>query len=346
MKCCIECFKDSEIRTAIKSYKKEGNCGFCGGKNVFVCDSDDVSNPLLDLLTGFLDIYSLSDLEEAKLLKHSLEEDWDIFRVGADAIQMIIQEFSWFDRSAEILNEKVIISKKYDADYLDKYCIVRGYSWQTFATSIKYGNRFHSNIFCADAFIYFLDGISKTYPSETHFFRARIAENIGGFSTGEMGMPPPDKRSAGRVNPEGIGILYLSSDDETVFNEIRASTFDYVTIGTFELLKDIRVVNLSGISKTSPFSFQGEVEKYAVNREVFPEIALEIAKPLRRGDSPLEYLPTQYIAEFIKSQGYDGVEFTSTLRDGGNNIAAFNESLFKCVDVKTIEITKIMYEIR
>lgn len=346
MKCCAECFKDNEIRSVIQSYKKKGNCGFCGGKNVSICDSDDLSNPLLDLLTSFLDIYSVSDLEEAKLLKHSLEEDWDIFRVGADAIQMIIQEFSWFDLSADILNEKVIISKKHDVDYLDENCIVRGSSWGGFSKSIKSENRFHSNIFRADAFTYFLEGIAKPYPAGTHFFRARIAENKDGFSICAMGTPPPDKRSAGRVNPEGIGILYLSSDDKTVLNEIRASVFDYVTIGTFELLQDISVVNLSGISRTSPFSHQGELERYAVNREVFSEIALEIAKPLRRSDSPLEYLPTQYIAEFIKSRGYDGVEFTSTLREEGSNIAAFNESYFRCVEVKTIEISKIQYEIR
>lgn len=36
------------------------------------------------------------------------------------------------------------------------------------------------------------------------------------------------------------------------------------------------------------------------------ELSKEIAKPLRRSDSTLEYLPTQYISEFVKSQGYDG----------------------------------------
>ena len=147
-----------------------------------------------------------------------------------------------------------------------------------------------------------------------------------------MGAPPKGNRSAGRINPEGIGVLYLSSDDKTVLNEIRANTFDYVTIGKFKSLKDIKVVNLSGISETSPFLYQGELEKYAANRKVFQEIAIEIAKPLRRSDSLIEYLPTQYIAEFIKSQGY--------------NVAIFDETLFECVSVNTVEVAKIQYEIR
>jgi hypothetical protein len=103
---------------------------------------------------------------------------------------------------------------------------------------------------------------------------------------------------------------------------------------------------LSGISGTSPFLYQGELEKYAANRIVFQEIAIEIAKPLRRSDSPIEYLPTQYISEFIKSQSYDGVEYASTLREGGYNVAIFDETLFECVGVNTIEVTKIQYETR
>ena len=140
-----------------------------------------------------------------------------------------------------------------------------------------------------------------------------------------------------------IPALYLSSDCETVLHEVRATTHDYITIGEFRLQRDIEVVNLSGFSNTSPFLYQGEIEKYAANRKVFQEIALELAKPLRRNDSPLEYLPTQYIAEFIKSQGYDGVEYASTLRQGGHNLAVFNEELFECTSVNTIEISKIVY---
>jgi hypothetical protein len=161
-----------------------------------------------------------------------------------------------------------------------------------------------------------------------------------------MGAPPINHRSAGRVNPDGIGILYLSSDVETVLNEVRANTFDFVTIGEFQAIRSITVVNLSGISHTSPFLYEGELEKIAVNRKVFQEIAFEIAKPLRRTDSLIEYLPTQYIAEFIKRQRYDGVEYASTLRQDGYNIAIFDPSLFNCKRVYTSEIIRIDYSKR
>ena len=64
---------------------------------------------------------------------------------------------------------------------------------------------------------------------------------------------------------------------------------------------------------------------------------------MRRSDSLLEYLPTQYITEFIKSKGYAGVEYTSTMGTGGRNIAVFDESLFVGVSVHNVEIKTIRY---
>ncbi|WP_156956491.1 RES family NAD+ phosphorylase [Stenoxybacter acetivorans] len=225
--------------------------------------------------------------------------------------------------------------------------MVRGASWSKFSDSIKNENRFHSGMFNADVFASFLSIVAKNYPAGSKMFRARIAPSKSGFPTSGMSIPPKSFRSAGRVNPEGIGILYLSSDDKTVLNEVRANTFDYVCIGEFQSKRDIMVVNLSGLSSTSPFLYDGELEKYAANRKVFQEIAIELARPLRRSDSPLEYLPTQYISEFIKNQKrYDGIEYASTLRDGGYNLALFDEELFECVNVYTTEVTGIEYKTR
>lgn len=116
------------------------------------------------------------------------------------------------------------------------------------------------------------------------------------------------------------------------------------TVGDFIAQKDLIVVDLSAISKMSPFLYQGDIEQFFINRQAFQDIALEIAKPLRRNDSPLEYLPTQYISEFIKSQGYDGVAYESTMNPSGYNIAVYNETLFECNNVTTVEVKKVNYE--
>jgi hypothetical protein len=346
MKCCVECFKDIHIRNIIEKQGGIGDCDYCSHRDVAVYNLSIIPNSITDIIIGLIQIYSVSDLPDAKPLKTALHDDWDIFNAGIATIQTLVIDLcsSVIGSDSDIFTKNVIISQLLDNDFIREYCVVRGLSWGQFAESIKYENRFHSGVFNADAFASFLSIITKSYSAGTEFYRARITHNGSGYTTNEMCMPPKEKRSAGRINPEGIGVLYLSSDEKTVLNEVRASTFDYVSIGTFKLTKDIRVVNLSGISGTSPFLYGGELEKYAANRKVFREIAAEIAKPLRRSDSPIEYLPTQYIAEFIKSQGYNGVEYASTLREGGNNIAVFDEMLFDCVSVHTVEVSEITYK--
>ncbi|MDR1060094.1 MAG: RES family NAD+ phosphorylase [Clostridiales bacterium] len=350
MKCCVECFKDVYIRRAIENLGAIGDCDYCSHRNVAVCDVSARPNPIADAVAGLVQIYSVSDSAGAKPLRAALHDDWDIFSAGAATIQALAADLCGsaigLSPGADIFAKGVAIPQLLDEDFLSEFGVVRGRRWEQFAESIKYKNRFHSGMFNADAFASFLTKIARRHVAGTEFYRARIARGRGGFAAGEMGAPPPGKRSAGRINPEGIGVLYMASDDRTALSEVRANTFDYVAVGRFRAARDVKVVNLSGISGTSPFLYQGELEKYAANRKVFQEIAAEIAKPLRRSDSPIEYLPTQYIAEFIKSQGYDGVEYASALMEGGHNIALFDEALAECVGVNTIEVAKIQYETR
>lgn len=345
MNCCIECFRDTEIRAIIKSYGQKGVCDFCTSKDVFVCDADDPSNPISEMIVDLMQIYSISDVAEAKPLKVAFRDDWDIFSAETETILILTKRLcaSVYSGDADIFTKNVIIKQTVDNEFLRDYGVVRGHSWDEFSEALKRENRFHCGMFNGDQFALFLDMFKKDYPIGTRMYRARVSADKSGFSENDMGIPPYGRRIAGRINPEGIGVLYLSSDELTVLNEVRASTFDFITIGTFQAVRDVKIADLSGIGKTSPFSFDIDLEKFAANRKVFQELATEIAKPLRRNDSSLEYLPTQYIAEFIKSQNYDGVEYESTIIKGGRNLAAFDENTFRCIDTKTIEISEIKY---
>jgi hypothetical protein len=355
MNCCVNCFRDSEIRTVISSLNRIGDCDFCMSKGVAVYDAGLAPNRISDMIIGLVQAYSRSDGEGAKPLEYALRDDWDIFgeRVSAGGAERVLAltkalcapEYSGDDG---IFAGNVAIPRLSDTDFLRECGVVRGRSWDEFSNSIKHENRFHSGLFNAGAFASVLSSVAKSYPAGSRMYRARIAPDKSGFpaDNGHMGVPPKGKRSGGRINPEGVGVLYLSSDIGTALSEVRASSFDYVAIGEFESARDATVVNLSGMALTSPFLYEGEVERFAANRKVFREIAAEIAKPLRRSDSPLEYLPTQYIAEFIKSRNYGGVEYASTLRQGGQNLAVFDESLFGCVGVQTVEVSEVLYSTR
>lgn len=345
MKCCCECFKDSQIRQIISSENIIGSCDFCGAVEVPVLDIA-VENKVTELIVNLIQKYEISDHSDARPLFNVLAEDWDVFTGDTPQIRKLLTEIcnglNEIDRT--ILNGKVIIPELLDDDYQKEYGVLRGESWQTFCDYIKYKNRFHSIVFNADSFASFLSSTVLQCDVNTTLLRGRICNNQEGFSIMEMYGPPVGKRSAGRINPEGIGVLYLASTEETVLAESRAYTYDYITIGKFRPKHDLRLVNLAAITTMSPFSYEGDIETYAINRRVLKDMAKEIAKPLRKTDTPFEYLPTQYIAEFVKSQGYDGVQYESTIEKNGFNVALFDQNLVECFEVKTYEVTKIKYE--
>ena len=348
MKCCVRCFKDILLRKTIEEFGTIGDCDFCSSRNVKVYDISS-QNEIADKIIDLIQTYDTSSCKEAKPLKVALHDDWSVFSGGTEAIQTLVfalcAPYPEMASISDKISANVIIPQAYDEEYINDYGVVKGQSWQQFSDEIKYGNRFHNNLFNGDALSSFLSVDVKDIKPTDKLFRARIASDISGFKIKGMGAPPKELRRQGRANPEGIGILYLASDEQTALNEVRANVYDYVTIGTFRAKKKLRIVNLSAISELSPFSF-AELASFYINREVFREMAAEIAKPQRRSDSPLEYLPTQFIAEFVKAQEYDGVAYDSTLNNDGHNLAIFDENNFRCVSVKTIEVTSVEYQHR
>lgn len=338
MNCCTECFCDTQIRAMITANNQIGECSFCGSKNVSIYPVDKQTD-LSDLISEVVGMYE--EFDDGEPLFQLLINDWTIFNKALPRANALVSAFCAviFGDCGSIHNIKARIPRS----ATENYGIFGGHTWEEFSTAIKRKNRFHNAFFRADQFATFLTYATKKYLKGTILFRARIWPDNKGLDVGEMGAPPLGRRKAGRVNPEGIGVLYLTSDEKTALSEVRASAFDFVSIGRFRLLKDINIVNISGLSNISPALYSSGLESLTANIKVFSDIAKEIAKPLRRNDSQLEYLPTQYITEFIKSKGYTGVEFASTMGTGGHNIAVFDETLLQCEDVHDVEIKKLEY---
>ena len=109
------------------------------------------------------------------------------------------------------------------------------------------------------------------------------------------------------------------------------------------------MVDLRAITEISPFVDGLEYLDHAINKQYLEKLNSEMSKSLRRSDSTLDYVPTQYIVDFIKSiehngtQEYDGIEYNSTTNPGGYNLAIFNPDLFECVSVSVYDIEKLQY---
>lgn len=355
----INCFEDVEIRTIISSIGEKGTCDLTGEKNVYIYDTEHVLEDY-DLKAYFLeiiDIYTPESMlpfdfpsDNLKLIEEILVSDWSIFSVPKENVKLIIVAIckSEYSEDSKIFTERVGLEKLCDSDFLRRNCLTKESTWEKFTSSIKSINRFHSNHINLDLLkMFFESPIMQNVieKGDTKFYRARISDE-NGFKKNEMGPPPMGLITAGRANSQGIRCLYLSNDEITTIHEIRARDFDYISIGKFKAKQELQIVDLSNLDKISPFSMDVfSAEWFSINMSILKKISREIAKPLRRQDSDLDYLPSQYIADYIKSLGYDGICYRSTLNKKGVNYAIFDSKKFECVEVDLVHIDSVKYEI-
>ncbi len=145
----------------------------------------------------------------------------------------------------------------------------------------------------------------------------------------EIGKIPKDKLAYtqnNRFSPIGISYGYFSFDKQTALCESRVEVDNNVAIGKFKLnhtLIDLR--NKSLTKYINPFSDDFEINLYceALFLQAFIK---DISKPISSKDTLLEYVPTQVIAEYIWSIGYQGFIFDSSQKKGGENIVIFGEN--------------------
>jgi len=117
-----------------------------------------------------------------------------------------------------------------------------------------------------------------------------------------------------------------------------------VCTATFRSNKRLKIVAFS--KKLSPFSsIYDDSYTGAICEELLDKIAADLSKPMRRiDDTTLEYLPTQYITEYIRIEtNADGISFTSSLYDDGINYVVFDNRNFDCDEqVDMHQISKVV----
>lgn len=350
----VSCFKDIEIRSIITSEERSGDCEITGQRNAFVYDTSKDSY-LDDYISEVLSIYiPISELsndfpaENIDNIEKILVENWSLFNTSETQTKLIIMEIckNTYSYNSLIFNEKVGMEKLCDTDFVKRNSLVKESTWEKFMGSIKNTNRFHSKHINLELLEKLFKSPSMQFnikKGEMLLYRGRICEDKV-LSKKQMGPPPTKLAASGRANSAGISCLYLASDITTTLHEIRARDLDYVSVATFISKKKLKIVDLSNLNNISPFSVGSfDYEWFAINMSILKKINYEIAKPLRRQDSELDYLPAQYISDFVKSLDFDGICYRSTLNNEGLNYAFFDHNKFKCIDIKLYHISSLAY---
>lgn len=355
---CNDCFSDTEIKNRIKSYNKQGTCEFCKKSNSYIYNSE-IDNYLNGVFDKIINLYiPVSNLPQKAppskqtFLKSEFLKTWSIFNnLSEEQIYDIIIALSpdLYSESPELFDTPIVNVQLNDEISITQNSILKGYNWEDFVQSLKHQNRFHTSYINTEILKIFCSYIRKPYKKGMKFYRARISSEEG-FSLDQMGAPPEQSVLDGRANSMGIRRLYLASDFLTSIYETRAGAFDFVSVGCFELQKDITVVDFKLINQISPITEELDALQYLINKEYLNKINNEMGKVMRRSDSLLDYIPTQYITDFIQSithdgrYEYDGIEYKSTLYPSGFNLAIFNPDLFSCISIDIYKVNELKYD--
>lgn len=354
MYCCPNCFSDISIRNIIESIATiKGDCPICGSNDSRLAECSE----LIDHFQPLFDLYTNNHSSERSLKISTpvfLYQHLDLFwprlfnsdRLNDASIHKLIQNIAAVSDSAtRLFNEAVELTSflnndpSLPTDGLEL-------KWNYFANEIKTSNRFFLNeMIDTDLLGSIFEGLATAYPVGTEFYRARLSDHL---LTPELLLKPPAALTkAGRANPVGIPYLYLSSDLKTTLFETRISLHETLTIGRFRLKEPLSLVSLKNIKDIGPFEVQDkgfELEDFISYRPYLQKLETELSKPVRKQDVDLDYLPTQFLCEFIKSLGFDAVEYKSAMNPNGFNLAVFNDEKLICEETRYYSVNRLEYE--
>lgn len=201
-----------------------------------------------------------------------------------------------------------------------------------------------------DSIITIIEANPCIYVSGSSLFRARkhkVGQDLP-FSLIEIGAPPASVCSGGRCNPEGIPYLYLADSAETAVAETRPWKDALVSVGEFELQKDLKLADLRGFGHT-PNVFTSNDSSIANDAMAKVLMLLFLKDSFSRPgheESKMEYAPTQFVSSMLKWRGFDGIIYSSLLKALGNNIVAFDVSSAEAKSVVVHEVWTVSYGTR
>ncbi len=336
MKCCAECFGDRVLQAhIIRALSTDtGKCSYCYSDNVPLV----TPNVLAEIFAPVISIYQRNPA--GRTLVEWLMKDWGMFshpKMGELPARALLADV--LDDGA-IVRDKFAPSERYGTTGL-------ALRWEKLRDELMYTNRYFpdANI-DAERLTALLSQLrAEGTPSE--WFRARIQQGENAFEIKDMGAPPKRVTSHGRANPPGIPYLYLGSTEETAISEIRPHTGETACVAKFKIQDDLDLIDLRDPKRLiSPFVFGDEQQISAMRNDIpfLEHLGQELTRPVLPQGAAIDYVPSQYLCEFIKKAGYHGVIYSSSV-SSGMNLALFDPTKVVPGTVNQRRITKVSVSI-
>ena len=334
--CCATCFGDLGLRKQVipTFSRSNGTCAYCSTENIELVFPSD----LRDHFELLVSIY-IED-ETGEPLVNWLKEDWGMFShssMGQANSSMLLADIL---DNVDIVRKNFIPSELCASDRLNL--------WGSFKEELMYQNRFFPENKIDERLFSKLLVHLVTNPNDVSetWCRARVQRGAT-LTIDEMGAPPKEKASQGRANPAGIPYLYLASTENTAVSEIRPHTGETVSVAEFTIPESLEVIDLRDPRFTiSPFILSDEKEIAGLRGDI--EFLVHLGKELTRPVLPhvvaIDYLPTQFLCEFIKKNSYHGVLYHSSVSDGVN-LALFDPDLATRDQLHETRVSRVSVEL-
>lgn len=351
MNCCVNCFADQSLQSQIRTRAQSiGDCDFCENSDSEIISCHQLSESFDSLFNFYMAYPQLTSAShESEMLYSQLLSYWpglfNVDRLEEKGVKHLVDQIGrrWEGYSDSLFLGNVM----YKPRLIDhESSETRSLQWDVFAREIKEENRFfHSEKLDLEFLETTLIRFSKTYKQGHSFYRARITPEP--LHPEDLGKPPKEKTTPGRANPVGIPCLYLSDQEETTLYETRVALHESISIGQFVLKAPLQVISLKDIIHYGPFEIMDRgfaLDEFMRARPYLIRLEEELAKPVSKEAVNLDYLPTQYLCEYIKTMGFDAIEYKSAMKDEGFNLAVFNDRNIECIDVKHYVIEDLDYK--
>ncbi len=177
---------------------------------------------------------------------------------------------------------------------------------------------------------------ARVFQSDADTVRAMERPDV------EVGPPPPARAMAGRMNARGISVFYGALDAATALAEVRPPVGSRVLVVRFEILRPVRLLDVEALRslRTRGSLFDPSFTERLQKAKFLQGLSDRISAPVMPDDEPLEYLPTQAVADFLASEvnpRLDGIIYRSVQTgDDKLNIALFHHAS----RVQTLDIPK------
>ena len=337
--CCIDCFTYDSVKKYIKeSGLGENYCDFCQKKSDYCIKPSELADMfhcLIDLYDDVNEFLPTSDLKryEGETIVERLLQEWEPFTIDTfDAAEDLLTSIfgrphikygggidteSWVENKDEYWG----ISEEFNTRLTEE--------WKDFCDELIYKNRFFPST-CPNLKMLCSSNILNTfYPKGQKFYRARVCKGPKKIEPKKMGAPPINRSKNGRANPKGIPYLYLASDLYTAIYEIHPNINSFITIGVFKAIDELSIFDLTSPRIEDPLVHGYDLPNIIQNLAFFRMLGDQLSIPIDQENKELQYISSQYLCEFIKNEGYDGIAYKSSIGKG-HNVALFQNTKTKC----------------